>query len=347
MIRFALTLALGAAGGALFHALNLPLAWMLGSLLAVMIAALAGFRAAVPMPLRNLMIAALGVLLGSAFRPALLDVIGGWLPAILIQMLFLAAATLFCLAVFRRAGRLDPVTGFFAATPGGISVMVLLAETQGGDARIVSVIHATRIMTVVLLVPFLFAGLSGQAVPPLPAGTTTLFALAPREALWLALAALGGVPLGHVLRLPTPYLTGPLALSAALHLGGVSGARPPVELVAVSQVVIGASLGAMFAGVRLRSLARPLALGVLTSIAMIAAAWALAAVAAPPLGLDPHALMLSLAPGGLAEMSLVALSIGTDTAFVSAMHVIRIALVIGAVPLAWRLARRSSPGNGG
>ncbi len=340
MPRVAATLALGAAGGIVFHALHLPLAWMLGSMLAVMAAALAGFHARVPLRLRSGMIMVLGVLLGSAFHPELLGVIGGWLPAIGLQIVFLAAATLACVAFFRRFGGLDPVTGFFAATPGGISIMALLAESNGGDAKIVSVIHATRIMTVVMVVPFLFTGLAGRAVPALPAGTTTLLDILPGDALWLVLAALSGLPLGRLLRFPTPALTGPLAVSAALHLAGLSEARPPVELVAISQVVIGASLGTMFAGVTLASLWRPIILAILSSLGMIGSAWVLAAAVAAPLGLDPHAVMLSLAPGGLAEMSLVALSIGTDTAFVSAMHVIRIALVIGAVPFVWRLARR-------
>ena len=38
---------------------------------------------------------------------------------------------------------------------------------------------------------------------------------------------------------------------------------------------------------------------------------------------------LAFSPGGLAEMSLLALAMGQDVAYVSVLHVVRIALVIG------------------
>jgi uncharacterized membrane protein AbrB (regulator of aidB expression) len=56
-----------------------------------------------------------------------------------------------------------------------------------------------------------------------------------------------------------------------------------------------------------------------------------------------EALVLALAPGGLAEMSLVALAIGIDTAFVSTMHIARIAVVIAAAGPLFRLLEKRRP----
>ncbi|MCH9019696.1 MAG: AbrB family transcriptional regulator, partial [Proteobacteria bacterium] len=54
------------------------------------------------------------------------------------------------------------------------------------------------------------------------------------------------------------------------------------------------------------------------------------------------ALTLAFAPGGLAEMSLIALALGIDPAFVSTHHVVRIFLVVILAPLAYRvIAARS------
>ena len=52
------------------------------------------------------------------------------------------------------------------------------------------------------------------------------------------------------------------------------------------------------------------------------------------LGLPIAALVLAFAPGGLAEMSLIALALGVDPAFVSSHHVVRIFLVVVLAPLA-------------
>ena len=61
---------------------------------------------------------------------------------------------------------------------------------------------------------------------------------------------------------------------------------------------------------------------------------------APLLDRPADVLVLSFAPGGLAEMALIALILGIDTAFVSAMHVMRIAIVVIGAPLVFRLAGR-------
>jgi uncharacterized protein len=54
-----------------------------------------------------------------------------------------------------------------------------------------------------------------------------------------------------------------------------------------------------------------------------------------PLGL----LMLAYAPGGLAEMSIVALALHYEVAFVAAHHVARISVVVLCAPLAERWLR--------
>jgi uncharacterized membrane protein AbrB (regulator of aidB expression) len=52
-------------------------------------------------------------------------------------------------------------------------------------------------------------------------------------------------------------------------------------------------------------------------------------------------LLLAYSPGGLAEMSLVAVSIGVEVAFVAAHHVIRVFIVmLGAAPVFAILRRR-------
>jgi uncharacterized protein len=55
---------------------------------------------------------------------------------------------------------------------------------------------------------------------------------------------------------------------------------------------------------------------------------------------DQVLLLLAYSPGGLAEMSLIALSLGIEVAFVAAHHVIRVLIVmIGATPAFASLGR--------
>lgn len=47
--------------------------------------------------------------------------------------------------------------------------------------------------------------------------------------------------------------------------------------------------------------------------------------------------MLALAPGGLAEMCLVAVALNVGPAFVATMHILRLILVVVLAPLLYRL----------
>ena len=72
------TLAVGAVGGIVFYFFNLPLAWMLGAMVFTTVAALAGLRMRLPTKLRGGFITIIGVFLGSAFTPDILDQIRQW-----------------------------------------------------------------------------------------------------------------------------------------------------------------------------------------------------------------------------------------------------------------------------
>ena len=57
--------------------------------------------------------------------------------------------------------------------------------------------------------------------------------------------------------------------------------------------------------------------------------------------LPPAALVLAFAPGGLAEMSLIALALSLETAFVATHHVVRIFIIVVLAPAVFRSLRPS------
>src|SRR4051812_22765584 len=73
-----LALLLGTAGGALFTWFQLPLAWMIGSMVFCPTASMLGLPLRVPIGLRSTMIMILGIMLGSAFTPQIVDRLGEW-----------------------------------------------------------------------------------------------------------------------------------------------------------------------------------------------------------------------------------------------------------------------------
>lgn len=335
------TLAVAAAGGGLFALAGAPLAWMLGAMFVSTALAMSGrMTLGVQAWLRTAMIAVLGVMLGSAFSPALLAQMPGWWPAVLALAGYVAALTWLGYLFFRHIGGFDPVTSYFAAPPGGLSEMAIMGHDMGGDIRTITLVHATRILVVVATIPVYFRIIEGLEIPALPRDVGTLADLDPGEGAVLALCAVLGVPLGKLSRVPAGALIGPMALSAGVHLAGWSSAKPPAEVVAAAQVVVGASIGARFAGLTLAEAHRTVTLAAASGLAMVGLAALAAYLLAGLLGHPAEVLALSFAPGGLAEMALIALILGIDTAFVSAMHVARIALVVIGAPAAFALTGR-------
>jgi uncharacterized membrane protein AbrB (regulator of aidB expression) len=57
-------------------------------------------------------------------------------------------------------------------------------------------------------------------------------------------------------------------------------------------------------------------------------------------GLPFAGLILAFAPGGLAEMVLVSLALGIDTAFVSVHHIVRMVFLVACAPLLFRFVEK-------
>jgi membrane AbrB-like protein len=320
LLKLLATVALGALGGWLATLLQLPLPWMIGAMVTTTIAALAGLRLAMPRQLRGVMVSVLGVMLGSGFTPEILARFGEWLTSLLLVVGYIAAAGAVCLFYLRRVTAYDRTTAYFCAMPGGLTEMMLAGEELGGDTRIISLIHASRILLVVLVLPFAFQLFLGYDPADRP--------------------ALLGYVFATVLKLPTAAVTGPMLLSAAIHLAGWTDAKPPTELIAAAQVVMGAFIGVRFTGAALALVGRTMMVALGSTLILLAVTVVFAYAGHWLTGLPVAALALAYSPGGLAEMSLIALALGLDGAFVATHHILRILVIVLAAPAAFRLFGR-------
>lgn len=150
-------------------------------------------------------------------------------------------------------------------------------------------------------------------------------------------AGLIGAQGGKYLRLPGYIITGPLLCSAALHATGLMQAIPPGWLVAVTQVILGAGLGVRFVGMERKLLIKCGKLSVANGALALVLAFVFAELVHLLAGEPLAAAFLAFAPGGLAEMSLVALSLNMSVIYVTAHHVLRIVLAVSFAKLGKRL----------
>lgn len=337
--RMTRTLAFGAAGGAVFYALNMPLAWMMGAMVTTTILSMTGVQLYVHQGVRAGMVMVLGVLLGSAFTPHILEQIARWPITLAGLVVYIGLATGTLYFYFRRLLGYDPVTAYFSATPGGLNEMVIVGGALGGDDRTIALIHGSRVLLVVLAIPFWFRFTQGIGAGP-PPGGVSLLAITLGDLAILTLCAVIGAVVGRLLRLPAYRIVGPMLASAAIHIAGVTKAVPPYELVFIAQVVIGAAIGARFAGVPVQRVLRTIGASAGATVMLLSFTLLAAVTLAPLTGIPWPPILLAFSPGGLAEMSVIALSLGIETAFVATHHVARIAMIVTAAPLVFRARQR-------
>jgi uncharacterized membrane protein AbrB (regulator of aidB expression) len=128
------TLGLAALGVALFLALELPLPFLFGPMLACLVAALLGA------PLRGAGVASvaartiLGVAIGATVTPLLLHRLPSMLASVAFIPLYVAVIGLIGVPFFHRVCRFDRTTAYYAAMPGGLQDMVVFGIGAGANA---------------------------------------------------------------------------------------------------------------------------------------------------------------------------------------------------------------------
>ena len=334
-----LTLILAGAGTLAFWALDLPLPFLFGPMAACLIAALSN------LPIKGfgqVSVAArtiLGVAVGASITPDLFHQLPQMAMSVALVPVFIALIGIIGVPFFRHVWGFDGPTAYYAAMPGGLQDMVIFGTEAGGDPRALSLIHATRVLIIVTLAPAFLtlaygAGLTnpiGAPVTELPVGEMAL----------MAAAALIGWKGGERIGLFGASILGPMIVTAALSLSDLIHSRPPAEAILAAQFFIGCGIGVHFLGVTWGELTRVVLAGIayVLVLAVLAAGFT-GLVTWAGLG-DPVEAFLAFAPGGQAEMTVLAIVTGADLGFVITHHLTRIVLVIVGAPLvAGFMARR-------
>jgi uncharacterized protein len=325
----ALAVLLGCAGAAAFVAAGLPLPWFLGALTATMIAAILDWPILPPKQLGTLLRAVLGVAIGGAFTPELL---ARGAP-ILISLAFIVPWLVLIIgvgyAIFTRATALDSRTAFFAAVPGGMSDMVLLAEELGANARAVTLIQLARNVLVVFALPLYIQWHDGlSAGRQAFAAKSHLFDLTLGTALELVLLGIAGTWIARRLGLAGAALIGPMILSGIVHAAGLTQVTVPFEIMTPTQVLLGILIGAQFRGLTWLEFRTTLAAGMVFTAILLVLTPLYAALITHYSGLSPLLTVMGIAPGGQAEISLLAFALHLDVAFIALHHLTRLALLM-------------------
>ncbi|TNB49413.1 AbrB family transcriptional regulator [Martelella lutilitoris] len=333
--RMAATAIAAAIGGGVANAAGIPLGFLIGAMFATAALSLFNLPVAVVPNSRQAAQGLIGIGAGLRLTPDVAERLAGLFPVMLASAFALILAACLISLAINRLTRLDPDTAFFMSLPGGIAEMAVLSERYGGVPGLVSIGQFLRILFVTLTIPqIVFAfGRDGAVQPEVPAPHA--------EVLWLPLIVLciAAIVLARLLsgkRVPNAWLLSGIIAGAGAALFEWHTAVP-LEGLELAQIFIGISLGARCTRAVFRDGYRFLPANLAGTATLVAFSTALAFIIGRAFDIDTISLVLALAPGGIAEMSLVSGQIGADTVLVVAFHLVRVVMVLSLAVLLRRI----------
>ncbi|MEM9714944.1 MAG: AbrB family transcriptional regulator [Pseudomonadota bacterium] len=335
MIRVFTAILVGLVGVGAFHLADLPLPWLLGPIFSCLATASIGIPLGGYKPVNDAMRTILGVAVGASLTPAVISTFPAMWPTLLLVFLMVVIIGAIGVPFFQRVCGYDFPTAYYSAMPGGLQDMLVFGEEAGGNVRTLSLIHATRVLVVVAALPFILEGLWDADLSNPPGAPATSIPL--HEMAIMVICAIVGWQGAKAIGMFGASILGPLIVTAVVTLLDGLHFRPPAEAIWAAQFFIGITIGSKYTGVTMTEVRRDVAAGLGLCLILLVLTFIFVEIVYM-FGLAPGMeALLAFAPGGQAEMVVLALIVGADAAFVIAHHVFRIFLVIMGAPIAAKL----------
>jgi membrane AbrB-like protein len=276
--------------------------------------------------------------IGINLTPPTLALLAGNVGLMLAGGAALIMASAMIALMLTKICRMDQATALFSTLPGGPMELALVAERYGGHPELVAFSQMLRIAVIVTLVPLLLmlAGHTNTPVgPPLAEGDLL------RLAVILGIGTACAVCF-HSFGVMNAYFLGPLLGVGLATLAGLPGTAFPWTLLTAAQVLLGTALGAMFTSNALHRASRFLVNGIWVACLITLIGVAIGLAAAWWTGQQPGLLVLANAPGGAAEMAVLAQSLALDAALVSGYHLVRIVMIVPTAELIFHVFKKAT-----
>src|SRR5699024_1139547 len=232
--------------------------------------------------------------------------------------------------------KLDYNTSLLASIPGGLSqILVIAEETEGINLAVVTVTQVIRLILIIVSMPLLvllpyfqdekdnFINIENTQLE-----NTHLF---PSVFLFVIVSFIF-ITVFKKLKFPTPYLLGPLLGTSFLQVLGISAPNIPFFFTNGAQILIGIHIGRMLDFSQVIYKKETLFLAFLNGIILLSASIGLSMLLVAIQPLNQATGLLSLSPGGIDQMGIIAFDIGADLSIVSGYQLFRTLSIFLIVP---------------
>lgn len=331
------TFIIATIGGLISSFIQLPIPWMLGPMLAVFIGSNMGLKLYLPVGIRDMALMIVGYSIGLSFTKEAMSVVALHLPSIFIMTVLII---LFCFGMaffISKIFRLDYPSVLIGSIPGGLSQMILLSEEiKDINISIVTFFQVSRLMMIVIFIPILvFSPFTENNQSGLSSSShhlaTSLIDFFPNILVFIPVVILSSF-LAKKLRFPTPVLVGPIFGVAVLGLFGFVGPTLPLSIMDVSQCILGVYVGLLFKLDKVENKLKMAGLAVISGVLLLLGSWGLSFILTQEKHISPATSILSLAPGGMDQMGIIASEIHADLSIVGGYQLFRLFFIYFVIP---------------
>ncbi|QLK85970.1 AbrB family transcriptional regulator [Staphylococcus sp. 17KM0847] len=311
---------------------HMMLPWMFGPIIGSMIAVKV-FKRDVRWPswLSELGLILLGVQIGSSFtRQVIQDIHHHWLSIVVVSILTLILALIVSIG-FRHIAGVNDETALLSVIPGALSQMLVMAEeNKRADILVVSLTQTSRIIFVVILVPLIAYFFKTDTKTAMNMTQTPPFSdvLTLKHALILAVAIALIYGIMAKIHFPTKMLLAPIFVLICWNLMTGLSFTVDAPIIAAAQVIYMIRIGVQIAHLTHRLKGRIAIAIAFQNILLITGTLFIALGLQYVNHIPLNTLFLGAAPGGMAQIVLVALDTGADVAIVSSFHIFRIFFIL-------------------
>lgn len=337
-IRILVTLLIASCGGLLFEWIHIPVPWFLGPMVAILIGSrFSRIPLYWPSKIRDIGMIIVGYSMGLSFTKSALHQIFIQFPSIILMTIILISLSSLIALIVSKLSRIDYPTILTGSIPGGLSQMIMLAEeTKEIDITVVTVLQVTRQMMIILLVPVYifnpFFGVKPSVLTNAHHPEMVQWGTMYPNILIFAIVSILCAILGKKIKLPTSFLVGPIIGTAVLTVFQIHGPSLPASVLDISQFMIGSYVGLLLKPDKLPHKGRILTLAVMSGFCLLLTSLGLSFFLKLIYGASYSTSYLSLAPGGMDQMGILAHEVNANLSMVVGYQLFRLFFIFFVVP---------------
>ena len=323
--------------------LNIPLAWMIGPMIATSLIALKGVQVMMPRIALSSILIILGLHIGNYIDQNLINQMVNWIWTTIIMFFYIIVSILIVSKYLQKFSDYKEKTSIFSAAPGALGPLMILAEYEKSDLSQVATAHLIRLIIIITLFPFIIVSLY-----PADAIELEKFDYMSQnhwELILLILVSLVFIFFFDKAKVPAALLSGTLVASGILQIFDIASYKLPDASINFCLLILGASVGCRFANKTFKEVANNSFHGLVATILLVLLGLIAAYIATFFVDNNFLSLILSFCPGGIYEVAVIAIAFDLEPDFVAFHHIIRLLFILFVVPVILRLIEKTKIKN--